>query len=197
MLKKVTFLSALILLYVASAASLSCVVGPDTYTFHCPEDEMCEKNLSLKEISLGYEGKDQISPFNKTKINKTNTSIQERFDLPYTVKKVENQELPSEEAAREADKGMCPSPANIHLYPIDSFEKKELQDRDSCYRTEIEEARNYYKVTREPTTEPPTCIRKHQDSMISGGDRSWVGPISWTDMIIDKIIDTIILNIIL
>lgn len=185
-MRKILFLSVISLFLASSTAALSCAIPPDQYTFHCSEENTCQQNFSTGDEKL-HNGT-EIPPENKTNQNRT-----DRREVRYVVEKVGNRDLPSADQALESAKSLCPGPERIHLYPKEDFKEESLKDTTKCYQTQIESSENYYKVTREPTTEPPTCIRKHQDSMISGGDRSWVGPISWTDMIIE----TIIINIIL
>lgn len=188
MIKKISVLSFLIVFYIASVASLSCVIPPEKFTFHCPEQGVCEKNVSLQEIETGYLDVEQISPDNTT-----NLTVEESFERKYLVKKVENRELPSAEKAREKSQSVCPAQRNFHMYPKNSFEKGQLQDTEKCYKTKIEETENYYKVTREGTTEPLTCRRVKNDSFITGGDTSWVEKITLEELIIEKLILNLLL----
>lgn len=175
---KTSAIITLLVLTVAPAASLSCARSPPQYTVHCPQPSDCERDILLEGQDRPGPDNNSISPANITEnFSTVKTSVE-----TYMVRKAENRKLPSISKALESDKGLCPSPANVHLYSKENFEKPGLKHQDYCYRTKINEGENYYRVTREATTEPWYCISRHQDTMISGGYRAWISPIKTSDL---------------
>lgn len=185
-MKKILFLVITVLFFISSTAALSCIIPPDKYTFHCPEKSSCHENVS-KTGTMGYEG------INISAENKTNPGPVGGRQWGYISEIVNNRELPSAKEAKEKDKSLCPGQRSIHFYPKKVFQQDELKDTTECYENRIEELDNYYKVVREPTTEPLLCRKKHEETAVSGGEKSWVEPVDLTDVNFGKLILDLIL----
>jgi hypothetical protein len=172
--KKILVLTVFLAAYVSSTAALSCKLPPDKLIFHCTDQNKCGNSLETEESSrLNYQNISMISP------NQTEDKTGEEDSKPrFVIEKWENQSLPSVAEAVSIDKNPCPGTGRIHFYPKENIQKKELRDTEDCYRTKIVETTNYYQVTREPTTQPWNCVRKEEETLYTGGDISWTGPIT-------------------
>ncbi|MFB6114936.1 MAG: hypothetical protein ABEK04_01485 [Candidatus Nanohalobium sp.] len=197
-LGKLSVLLAAVIIQVSSAAALSCVIPPAEYTFHCPESS-CDQKF---EAESAYE--DSSKTLKPSRYNSTFSAVSYEIGTEpdnnmerLRVRKVSNSKLPSAEKALKEDKSLCPGAENIHLYPRESFQRNELRDTTICYKTTVKKTPNYYKVTRESTTEPDRCKRVYKNSMIAGGDRSWVEPRTSSDKVVNMLLKLLLVLLLL
>lgn len=190
MMRGLILISTLLLFSLQAASGLSCAATNDTATFHCPGS--CEEPANFTEY--GYSGlnysvvvpqEDYIPYYSSGYYNylETRRYYPEREltpldEIPYDEKfqnkgmrifVERNRDLPSAKAAKERDRSLCSSATKYHYYPKTSFEKSYVTNTADCYTTNVEEFENYYRVTREGTSEPGGCVKKTRGERISGG----------------------------
>lgn len=187
-LVKICLIIILTSIFVSQGLSLSCSAPDHQFTFHCPADEVCNENVTVRDSDSIYEPhisftSTQIPDVGKTTENKR--QIYKENSRPRTIvtRTVRNGELPDAGKALERSDNLCNPGANIHLYPKEEFEEQELHDTSKCYKTVVNQAQHYYTVHRTGTTRPLFCNTKVTGQRVSGGETHYAAPVTLGDVL--------------